>query len=600
MKLRQALLVAVLAVLAGNGPAHADPAALARAERLLAAIEREGLAHGGAAVQMGAGALWQRPLGLARQMPDSADMPARTDTRYRIGSITKTMTAVMVMQLVEAGALRLEDPIARWFPTLPEAQRVTVEMLLRHRGGYGALESLPAFQTQWVFTPRSRDELVATIARLPRAFAPGERAVYSNAGYLLLAFIVEMAGGRPYPEALQQRIVQPLGLRHTAFDTGQPQPHDAMSYRWQDDESGATHEGRWVPLAASHLSVPHGAGGVVSTPGDLVLFMRGLFNGRLVKPATLARMQGLQDRFGLGLYRLPGPGPEAWGHEGQIDAFGSLLLHLPTTNTTLAWTGNAHRLPRDDITAALRRALFEPAAPVPTFAEREVPVHFRLEHVPRGGEAPPLQMTLRGNVPPLSWYRGVALQREPGDTTGRSWHAPLTLRLRDGMAAEYKYLEGDTGWERTPNRRLDGPNPAPRDVFDHDAARLALRDEVLGADARFFEAFHARNVDGMAAIFHERLEFFHDRNGLTHLQQTLEAFRGVAASGQRVTRTLLPGSEVQPLGDFGAAHLGRHRFCSRPESAPPEAAGCSVYRFQHIWQRRPAGWQLLRVLSLDH
>jgi CubicO group peptidase (beta-lactamase class C family)/ketosteroid isomerase-like protein len=600
-------LALMAAVLTGTARASAPTSpALERAATLLGHLEREDLAHGVAGVQQGAAAPWVRPLGLAR-LPDTR---ATTATRYRIGSISKTMTAVMVMQLAEEGRLALDTPVARWFPTLPAADRVTVEMLLRHRGGYGALEQLPAFQTQWVFTPRSTDEMLATIARLPRAFEPDARAAYSNAGYLLLAFIVERAGGEPYGRALERRIVRRAGLADTVFEAAAPTARDALSFEWRDAPDGGPPgvEGRWALLPPSELSIPHGAGGVVSTAADLIGFMRALFDGRLVGAASLARMREVREGFGLGLYRVAGPGPEAWGHEGRIDAFGSMLLHAPaqgdTPATTLVWLGNGHRLSRDGVVLALRRAVFEPATPLPDYRPRPVRVRFEAEHVPRGGEPPATRLSLRGNVAPLSWFRDTPMQRDGADPSGTRWTATLTLTLRDGLPAEYKLLAGDGGWERGHNRVLPVPASAPelrvRDVFDHDAARLALRDSVLAADARFFDAFNARDADALAPLISEGLEFLHDRGGRSDKAQNLAMLRANFARLAVTERRLLAGSEVQPLGDFGAAHLGRHRFCSRPADAPPERAECEVYRFTHVWQRTPQGLQLLRVLSLDH
>jgi D-alanyl-D-alanine carboxypeptidase len=608
---RAALLVCFALAAFSGGAARADAAAAAtaqaRAAALLAAVEREGLAHGSAALQIGDAPPWLRPLGHARDVAAAAAVPATADTRYRIGSITKTMTAAMVMQLVEEGALRLDEPIARWFPALPEAGRITVEMLLRHRAGLGAIESLPRFRTQWVFTPRSRAEMLATITALPRAFAPGEHTAYNNAGYLLLAFIVEDAGGEPYPAALERRIVRRAGLTDTAFDTGAPGPRDALSYEWD----GARGAGRWVGLEPSQLSIPHGAGGVSSTPRDLLRFMRALFGGALVRPETLATMLVVQDGYGLGLHPQPGPGPAAFGHGGQIDAFGSVLLHVPSSNTTLAWCGNAHRWERDALVGALRRAVFEPQTPVPSLAERPVAVDFAVEFVLPAGEATPAKVTLRGDAPPLSWWQGIELARVPG--AGARYARRVELRLRDGVAANYKYLVGDEGWERTPNRPLEAQPSIDRvvldDVFNHDTERVALRRAVRAHDTLFFEAFNARRIDPIAALFSDQLEFFHDRNGRSGRAQNIEMMKTAFAQPVRITRTLLPGDEVQPIGDFGAVHLGRHRFCAQPEAAAGAGAGgganasaaeCQVLRFHHIWQRSGNGFKLARVLSIDH
>jgi hypothetical protein len=356
----------------------------------------------------------------------------------------------------------------------------------------------------------------------------------------------------------------------------------------------------------------------LSTAGDVLRFMQALFDGRLITPASLAQMTTTKDRMGMGLMPRSdaslGPGRMAWGHDGSIDAFRAMALYVPAERTAVVWLGNAHRMPFDALTAALRRAVFDAQAPVPTYRMRRVNVDFVAEWVPRGGEAPPAALSLRGDAAPLSWFHNLPLRRDPGDPTGTRWQAQVALNMRDGLPAQYKLVQGEAGWERTPNRLLELPPGATQfrseAVFDHDAERLALRERVLALDAGFFNTFHARDAKGLSAHTSPQLEFFHDRTGLSDATETLrrfgENFATASARGMVVERRLLPGSEVQPLGDWGAVHLGRHRFCNRPKDAPPAQAECSVYRFIHHWQAGTGSgadatpWRLARVLSLDH
>ena len=121
---------------------------------------------------------------------------------------------------------------------------------------------------------------------------------------------------------------------------------------------------------------------------------------------------------------------------------------------------------------------------------------------------------------------------------------------------------------------------------------------MLAADARLFGAFNQRDLAGLRRGFSERLEFFHDRNGLAGHAETMAAFESNFSRPRRVRRELVPGTtEVFPLGRFGALHNGSHRFCSGVEGAEPE---CGAYRFSHVWERSPDGWKLLRVISIDH
>ncbi len=554
----------------------------------LSAVERQDMAMGSLAVQAAQGPAYLRAVGSARRdglLPQAAT----PDTRYRIGSLSKLLTAVMVLQLVDEGALALDTPISRWFPSLAQAERITVEQLLSHRSGIGDIKDLPDFDRHWQFEPRSENELLKAIGSLPRAFEPNERAAYNNSGFLLLSFIVEKAGGLAYAQALERRLVQPLGLRETGFDARPGlQPGQAISYRWM---------GRWEAVRATDPSVPLGSGGVLSSPRDLVSVVRALFEGQLLRPATLRRMLSVRQGFGLGIYRLPGPGPEAWGHEGVIDGFSSTLAWFPQAKLALAWLGNGHQLPRERLVQTLRQAVFEPGTRLPTYAPVQARVNFVVDLAAAPGTAPPAGVGLRGDAAPLNWNQGLALTRDP---VSGHWTTAVTLQLRDGLPLAYKYLINDSQWESTPNRLLVAtPEHATttRDFFNQDAARLALREQILAADERLFAAFNRRDVPGMATIFSERLEFFHDKGGLTGYAQNLRTFEASFKAGQATRRERVEtDQEVFPLGDFGAFHSGSHRFCQAAQQPP----SCQTYRFANVWERTPDGWRLLRVVSYDH
>jgi D-alanyl-D-alanine carboxypeptidase len=580
-----------LSLVFGPAPASAAPQT-ARLDGLLTALDTQGMAMGSLAVQQGSEPLFSRAIGhasLQSSAPQLATELATTRTRYRIGSISKLMTAVMVLQLVDEGALTLDTSIDRWFPQLPLAQRITVAHLLQHRSGLGDIKNLPDFDKTWMFEPRREADLMQAIISLPRAFEPGERAAYNNSGFLLLSFILEKAGGRPYAQALQQRLARPLALRATTFDTRPgTQPQEAVSYRWAE---------RWVQARATDPSVPLGAGGVVSTPSDLVKFIRALFQGQLLKPATLQQMLQLQDGFGLGIYKLPGAGPEAWGHEGTIDGFSAVLAYFPGTGTgtgtAIAWCGNGHQLPREEVQQLLRRAVFEPQTRLPSFAPVQAHVNFAVD----AGRPAPAAVSVRGNAAPLTWERNWPLALDPA--TGQ-WQGQVTLTVRDGVPLEFKYLKAEQQWEFTPNRTqmlAEGQRVQRADVFNQDAAGAALRLDVLAADERLFAAYNRRDLAGMAAVFSERLEFFHDKGGLSNYADNLRAFENIFKNNEPVRRDRVAADqEVFALGSFGAFHSGSHRFClttRQPES-------CQTYRYANVWERTPQGLRLLRVISYDH
>jgi D-alanyl-D-alanine carboxypeptidase len=579
---------------APTAPATAANAfeATARLQTLLSSWGRENMAMGAVAYAQADEPVWAHATGFARVVAD-AQPPAAANaaTRYRIGSISKLLTAIMVMQLAEEGRLKLDEPIQRWFPTLPLAASITIADLLSHRSGLGDIKDLPNFDAQWMFEPRAEGDLLRAITSLPRAFAPGARMQYNNSGYLLLSFIVEKAGGQPYAHALQQRIAGPLGLQHMSFDAKAGlKPNEAISYRW-------TEAGSWQAVRATDPSVPLGAGGVVASPGDLVRVIRALFGGKFINAQSLALMTQQREGFGLGITTWQTPGGLAFGHEGVIDGFGAMLAYIPATRTALAWCGNAYRLPRDVAYTALYAAAMRPEAQLPSYTVAATKMRFEVTLPPHGLEAAPAAVHLRGNAEPLSWAKDTPLQF---DAQRGVWRADVTLQLREGMPFEYKYLIGPR-WERTNNRRFqapttDLPSAQPltvRDNWEYDTARTALRDQVLASDAQLFGALAARRIEPMRTGFSTQLEFFHDRTGLTDYAHNIAHFERALASGKAPKRELMPGSEVFALGDYGALHQGWHRFCAD--------GNCSAYRFTHLWQKQSdGGLKLHRVISYDH
>ena len=126
---------------------------------------------------------------------------------------------------------------------------------------------------------------------------------------------------------------------------------------------------------------------------------------------------------------------------------------------------------------------------------------------------------------------------------------------------------------------------------------MALRQAVLDADDRLFGAFNRRDVAGMGAVFSERLEFFHDKNGLSGYRENLAAFENIFASNEPVRRDrVAEDQEIFPLGSYGAFHSGSHRFCLTAR----QPASCQTYRFANVWEKTPQGLRLLRIVSYDH
>src|SRR5688500_1775462 len=145
-------------------------------------------------------------------------VPNSPDTKFRIGSITKSFTAMLVMQLHARGELQPGDSICRFVSPCPEAWKpVTIHHLLTHTSGIRSHTSAPAWQARNM-APHTADEVVGYIRDLPLRSAPGARHAYSNSGYFLLGLVIEKVTGRKYEEVLKERILAPLGMSDSGYD----------------------------------------------------------------------------------------------------------------------------------------------------------------------------------------------------------------------------------------------------------------------------------------------------------------------------------------------------------------------------------------------
>jgi D-alanyl-D-alanine carboxypeptidase len=270
--------------------------------------------------------------------------PVHADDRFPIGSITKTMVAAVVMQLVDERRLRLQDTVERWQPgLLQDGDTITIEQLLSHGSGLVDYTEAEGFAFGRTYTPT---QLVELAESRPRRFAPGAAHEYSNTNFIVLGMIVEKAAGRPLGEVLAVRVFGPLGM--SATQLGPVPPSGAASAVGYDER------GREVHL--QQLSGAWAAGGVTSTAEDLHRFLAGLLLGRLTSPAafaqmTRARWTDTNPAYGLGLAIWESPCGRVFGHHGLVPGY-----------TAQAWA--AAGLSRSAVALANTSAYTEPLTSV--------------------------------------------------------------------------------------------------------------------------------------------------------------------------------------------------------------------------------------------
>lgn len=250
------------------------------------------------------------------QADTRAGRAMRADHRFQIGSITKTMVATLLLQLVEDGDLALDDTVDAHLPDLlSSGDRITVEHLLSHRSGLYNYTDYTGLGFTRTWQPQ---ELIDIANRRPLWFEPGTRSLYSNTNYIVLGLIAEKVTGRTVEHLLQTRIFDPAGMTATSLEWDRvSEPPIAHGYDQGND------------VTAADLSLIWTAGGVVSTAPDVTRFMQALFHDRWGADLLTEMSTWRGQDYGLGLDSSPISCDEAWGHGGQIPGFTSFAAGLP-------------------------------------------------------------------------------------------------------------------------------------------------------------------------------------------------------------------------------------------------------------------------------
>ncbi|MGW1772717.1 serine hydrolase domain-containing protein [Streptomyces sp. NPDC002104] len=254
-----------------------------------------------------------------------------TRARFRIGSVTKTFSSVVLLQLVDEGKIELDRPVNSYLPGLLPDDRITVRHLLTHRSGLADYtnamfeHTVPGFEAvrNKVFTYQ---ELVGLSLAEPRTTEPGVAYKYSNTNFVVVGMLIEKATGKPVAKEYERRIIKPLKLKNTSYvhpGTAIKGLH-ANGYLHPDEEGAPL-----VDSTEQTVSWAQSAGAMISSAADLSTFMSSLLGGKLLRPATLDAMltvtptDATNTRFyGLGLRRYDlSCGTKVYGHTGTVQGF---------------------------------------------------------------------------------------------------------------------------------------------------------------------------------------------------------------------------------------------------------------------------------------
>jgi D-alanyl-D-alanine carboxypeptidase len=287
-------------------------------------------------------------------------VPVRVGARFRVGSVTKTFVATVVLQLVAEERIRLGDTVEEWLPGLvPGGRRITVRQLLSHTSGLFDYVEDPR-----VFAPYARDpghvwdprRLVEIAVSHPPPFPPGRRFAYSSTNYVLLGLIVEQATDTSLEQQLQGRIFEPLGLDRTSFSSVFVGRNFVHGHRAPSHQGVVT--GPPVDISDQAATWTWAAGAIVSSAEDLRRFFASLLAGRLLPPRLLREMETLvpagRQRYGLGLAVFPTPCGDAWGHTGNVQGTVAVVWNRKDATRQVVLVVNTYPL-SGELEAAVRR-----------------------------------------------------------------------------------------------------------------------------------------------------------------------------------------------------------------------------------------------------
>jgi CubicO group peptidase (beta-lactamase class C family) len=286
-------------------------------------------------------------------------------TKYKIGSVTKTFTAVMIMQLIEEKKLNLQTKLNRFYPKIPNAEKITIYDLLHHRTGIVDYINGDSITAKNIYRFHSKEEMIQKITDYKALFEPGTKHEYSNSNYNLLGYIIETLTKKSYAENIQTRIVKKANLLNTYFPQGKIDTSVGESYSYLFNGT------KWEKVEEWENSIAYSAGAIISTPADLTRFMYALFDGKLIKPSSLEQMKEIKEGYGKALMQFPFGERRFYGHTGGIENFRAVVGYYPTEKLGISLIVNGDNFNRNDIMIGVLSIYYKMPFPFPKFNKIE-------------------------------------------------------------------------------------------------------------------------------------------------------------------------------------------------------------------------------------
>lgn len=321
------------------------------------ALENNNKFMGSVAISENGKVIYEKSIGFADVNSKSK---ATKTTKYRVGSVSKTFTSVLIFKAIEENKLTLETKLSSFYSNIKNAEKITIGNLLNHRSGIHNFTNDENYLS-WITNKKTEEEMLKIIENGGSDFEPNSKTDYSNSNFILLSYILQKIYKKPFSDLINEKIAKPIQLKNTYIGSKiNAKNNESFSYSY-----GAN----WEKETETDMSIPVGAGAIVSTPSDLNLFAFALFNGKLVSASSLATMKTLTEGIGYGLFELPFGTKKSFGHNGSIDGFESIYSYFENEKIGFAITANGVNFPVNKISIATLNAIFGNEIEIPTFKE---------------------------------------------------------------------------------------------------------------------------------------------------------------------------------------------------------------------------------------
>ncbi|MCJ8318406.1 MAG: beta-lactamase family protein [Colwellia sp.] len=306
-------------------------------DSLFKALDKNGEFMGSIALSYDGMIIYSNAIGFA---DIETQKKATNNTKYRIGSISKMFTATLVLKAIEENKIKLGQTIETYFPNIENAKKITIENLLNHRSGIFNFTNDKAFIT-YLTEYKTPEEMVEIISNFQSDFEPNTKGDYSNSNYVLLSIILEKVYDSSFKDLITEKISAPLHLKNTYY---------GAKINLANNESNAYKlSTQWTKGLEVDMSIPMGAGGIVSTSSDVTTFMEALFSEKIISAQSIELMTTIKGSYGMGVSRFSVHDRESFGHSGSLGGFKSLAMYFPNEKLAIAITANGDANKKQEI-----------------------------------------------------------------------------------------------------------------------------------------------------------------------------------------------------------------------------------------------------------